>query len=46
MLPGAAADEVIAAAAAEPNVARQLEGKRVVKRVHVPDKIVNFVLAK
>jgi leucyl-tRNA synthetase len=46
MLPGAAADEVFAAAEAEPNVARQLEGKRIVKRVHVPDKIVNFVLGK
>jgi len=46
MLPGAAEAEVIAAAEAEPNVARQLKGKRIVKRVHVPDKIVNFVLAK
>jgi leucyl-tRNA synthetase len=44
-LPGAAAAEVIAAAEAEPNVARQLEGKRIVKRIHVPDRIVNFVVA-
>jgi leucyl-tRNA synthetase len=43
--PGAPADEVIAAAAAEPNVARVLEGKRIVKRIHVPDRIVNFVVA-
>jgi leucyl-tRNA synthetase len=43
--PGAPADAVIAAAAAEPNVARALAGKRVVKRIHVPDRIVNFVVA-
>ncbi len=43
--PGAPADAVIAAAAAEPNVARLLDGKRVVKRIHVPDRIVNFVVA-
>jgi leucyl-tRNA synthetase len=36
---------VIAAAAAEPNVARLLEGRRVVKQIHVPDRIVNFVVA-
>ena len=44
--PRAPADEVIAAAAAEPNVARLLQGKRVVKRIHVPDRIVNFVVAQ
>jgi leucyl-tRNA synthetase len=43
--PNAAADAVIAAAEAEPNVARLLEGKRIVKRVHVPNRIVNFVVA-
>ena len=43
--PGAPASEVIAAAEAEPNVAKSLEGKRVVKRVHVPNRIVNFVVA-
>jgi leucyl-tRNA synthetase len=43
--PGAAAADVIAAAEAEPNVARQLEGRRIVKRIHVPDRIVNFVVA-
>ncbi|GBR45757.1 leucine--tRNA ligase [Acetobacter pomorum] len=36
---------VIARAEAEPNVARLLEGKRIVKRVHVPNRIVNFVTA-
>jgi len=41
------ADEatVLAAAALEPNVARQLEGKQVVKRIYVPGRIVNFVTA-
>jgi leucyl-tRNA synthetase len=43
--PGAAAVDVIAAAEAEPNVARLLDGKRIVKRIHVPDRIVNFVVA-
>lgn len=36
---------VLARAEAEPNVARLLEGKRIVKRVHVPNRIVNFVTA-
>ena len=43
--PNADAAAVIAAAEAEPNVARALAGKRVVKRVHVPNRIVNFVVA-
>jgi leucyl-tRNA synthetase len=43
--PDAAANAVIAAAEAEPNVARALAGKRVVKRIHVPNRIVNFVVA-
>jgi leucyl-tRNA synthetase len=43
--PGAPAEAVIASAEAEPNVARALAGKRVVKRIHVPDRIVNFVVA-
>ena len=43
--PDAPADAVIAAAEAEPNVARALEGKRIVKRIHVPNRIVNFVVA-
>ncbi|MGA9867544.1 MAG: leucine--tRNA ligase [Acetobacteraceae bacterium] len=45
MPPGAAAAAVIAAAEAEPNVARALAGRRIVKRIHVPDRIVNFVIA-
>ncbi len=43
--PGADAATAIAAAEAEPNVARALEGRRVMKRIHVPDRIVNFVVA-
>jgi leucyl-tRNA synthetase len=43
--PHAPADTVIAAAETEANVARLLAGKRVVKRIHVPNRIVNFVIA-
>ena len=41
------ADEatVLAAAEAEPNVAKLLDGKRVMKRIYVPGRIVNFVVA-
>ena len=45
LAPGTDAATAVAAAEAEPNVARLLEGKRVVKRIHVPDRIVNFVVA-
>ena len=38
-------NEVIAAALAEDNVARLLTGKRIVKQVYVPGRIVNFVVA-
>ncbi len=43
--PDAPAEDVLAAAAAEPNVARLLDGRRIVKRIHVPNRIVNFVVA-
>ncbi len=43
--PDEAADRVLEAAASEPNVARALEGRRVIKRIHVPNRIVNFVVA-
>jgi len=43
--PGSPEAEVLRAAEAEINVARALEGKRVVKRIHVPNRIVNFVIA-
>ncbi|MGA3004734.1 MAG: leucine--tRNA ligase [Acetobacteraceae bacterium] len=45
MPPDAPADAVIAAAEAEPHVAHALEGKRIVRRIHVPNRIVNFVIA-
>ena len=45
MPPGSAEADVLHAAAAEPNVARLLEGKRIIKRVYVPNRIVNFVVA-
>jgi leucyl-tRNA synthetase len=45
MPPDSDADAVIAAAEAEPHVAQGLEGKRIVRRVHVPNRIVNFVIA-
>jgi leucyl-tRNA synthetase len=45
MAPGAAVEDVLQAAEAEPNVARLLAGRRIVKRIHVPDRIVNFVVA-
>ncbi len=41
----AEAQAVIEAAEAETNVARLLAGQRIVKRIHVPGRIVNFVLA-
>ena len=44
-LPDEAAETVLAAAEAEPNVVRLLEGRRIVKRIHVPNRIVNFVVA-
>jgi leucyl-tRNA synthetase len=44
--PLTAEDEVLALAEAEPNVAEHLAGRRIVKRIHVPDRTVNFVVAK
>ncbi|MFT8807383.1 leucine--tRNA ligase [Gluconobacter sp.] len=43
--PDAPKEDVLAAAKSEPNVARLLEGKRLVKEIHVPNRIVNFVVA-
>ena len=45
MAPNAPPETVIAAAETDPNVAKALHGKRIVKRVHVPNRIVNFVVA-
>jgi leucyl-tRNA synthetase len=43
--PDAGAEQVFSIAEGEPNVARALEGKRIVKRIHVLNRIVNFVVA-
>ena len=43
--PDEAKESVLAQAKAEPNVAKALEGKRIVKEIHVPNRIVNFVVA-
>ena len=45
MPPGSAENSVLQAASAESNVARLLHGKRIIKRIYVPDRIVNFVVA-
>jgi leucyl-tRNA synthetase len=45
MPPDADPAAVIAAAEAEAHVARALEGKRIARRIHVPNRIVNFVIA-
>jgi leucyl-tRNA synthetase len=44
-VPDATAEDVLRAAESEPNIQRLLEGKQVVKRIHVPNRIVNFVVA-
>jgi leucyl-tRNA synthetase len=43
--PDAPREANLAAAKAETNVARLLEGKRIVKEIYVPNRIVNFVVA-
>eukprot|EP00741_Cyanophora_paradoxa_P005263 tig00000865_g5102.t1 len=43
--PTAGKEEVLAAAKAEPNVAKFLDGKAIKKEVFVPGKLVNFVAA-
>ena len=45
MPPNAPEADVLAAAEAVPNVVQMLAGKRIVKRIHVPNRIVNFVVA-
>jgi leucyl-tRNA synthetase len=42
---GAGEEEVAAMAAAEPGVAQHVAGKRLVKRVYVPNKLLNLVVA-
>jgi leucyl-tRNA synthetase len=44
VVPGTAQDGVVTAAKVEPNVAKHLEGKTIVKVVFVPGKLINFVV--
>ena len=44
--PDAPADLVLQQAEDEPNVARLLVGLRVLKRIHIPGRIVNFVVGQ
>ena len=43
---GAAEEAVVAAAQAESNVARHLEGREVRRVVHIPDRLLNFVVGE
>ncbi|MBV8913168.1 MAG: class I tRNA ligase family protein, partial [Acetobacteraceae bacterium] len=44
--PDAPRDIALAAAKGETNVARALQGKRIVKEIYVPNRIVNFVIGE
>ncbi|MEA2740853.1 MAG: leucyl-tRNA synthetase, partial [Acetobacteraceae bacterium] len=43
--PGASAETAIAMARADGNVARALDGRKILKEIYVPNRIVNFVVA-
>ena len=43
---GADREAVVALASSEPNVARHLEGMEVRRTIHVPDRLLNFVVAE
>ncbi len=43
--PGAEEDRVLADAAAQPAIARLLEGAKILKRIYVKNRVVNFVVA-
>jgi leucyl-tRNA synthetase len=45
MAPDTDEASVLAAARAEPNVAALLAGRRIVKQIYVPNRVVNFVVA-
>jgi leucyl-tRNA synthetase len=45
VLPGMSEEHVVPLAKSEPSVAPHLKGKRVVKHIFVPDKLVNLVVA-
>jgi leucyl-tRNA synthetase len=42
---GTVEEDVVARAQADPGIAPHLAGKRVVKRIFVPDKLLNLVVA-
>jgi leucyl-tRNA synthetase len=42
---GTAEEEVVKLAQAEPSIAHHVNGKRIVKRIFVPDKLLNLVVA-
>jgi leucyl-tRNA synthetase len=42
--PGSSEDDVVALAMREPTVTAQLDGKKVRKRVFVPDRLLNLVV--
>jgi leucyl-tRNA synthetase len=42
---GAKQDDLVALAKADPGIAQHLDGKRIVKVVYVPDKLLNLVVA-
>ncbi len=42
----ASADDIVAQAKSEPNVAKHLEGKTIVKTIFVPGKLANFVVGE
>jgi len=42
--PGTDPETAFATALAEPKIARALDGATIVKRIHVPDRIINFVV--
>ena len=43
---GADREAAVALARCEPNVARHLEGKEIRRTIHVPDRLLNFVVAE
>jgi leucyl-tRNA synthetase len=43
--PGSDEGLVLAIAEAEPNVMRAVDGRRIVKRIYVPERLVNLVVA-
>jgi leucyl-tRNA synthetase len=44
LAPGSNEEHAMAAAMAEPNVTRHIEGKSVRKVIHIPDRLLNIVV--